>query len=392
MKKMTKNIFSLIIIFILMSLFFNTVPSEKIRNIQEIDEKPFQTNDSLIYNGYLRIYIVEPTSRWNMYDGRPYHNGFLDFAYDDTISLEYMKPIENSITWKGNVSEDNVFVIAAVFNPLANIAYAYPPSSKPFEAYYVDASAKTYPNQIGHNTRNDDITHTVFIEEGTANWCKNCPSMADALYNISKEIEVPFYYTAMIEDLNQKANNRLRNQLNIYGFPTLYIDGGKKVMMGGNPNVSYLKSLIEESSKSDVHDIDLELSVEWIGDGELKINYNITSLEEIKEKTFELNKIRGGKKKVRTLVKNIGEIDLSNVDWKIIVKGGIFERINHTTEGNIKNFPAGSNRIIKTRSRLFQLNGFGRIEIIVQVGSTVKTTTGFVFGKYVFVNNLRGEK
>jgi hypothetical protein len=32
------------------------------------------------YNGYLRVYVVEPTSRWDNYDADPYHFGFLDFA------------------------------------------------------------------------------------------------------------------------------------------------------------------------------------------------------------------------------------------------------------------------------------------------------------------------
>jgi thiol-disulfide isomerase/thioredoxin len=322
-----------------------------------------------------------------MYDGRPYHNGFLDFAYEDSLSLEYLNPIENSITWKGDVTKENVFVIAAVFNPQVNIGYAYPPSSKPFDAYYIDACAKASPDKTGHNIRTNDITHTVFIEEGTGSWCKNCPSMADVLYNISKENEISFYYAAMIEDMNQIANNRMRNQLNIYGFPTVYIDGGKKVLMGGNPNVSYLKSLIEECATSDVHDLNLNLSVKWIGDGELRITYNITSLEEIEEQLVKINKIRGGKKKVWIIVENIGEVDMSNVNWKIIVKGGIFDRINHTTEGQIKDFPSGVKKIIRTKSRLFQIYGYGRIEVIIQAGSTISIESGIILGKYVFINN-----
>ena len=32
------------------------------------------------YNGSLKIYIVEPESRWSMADDKPYHMGFLDFG------------------------------------------------------------------------------------------------------------------------------------------------------------------------------------------------------------------------------------------------------------------------------------------------------------------------
>ncbi|UCF49356.1 MAG: hypothetical protein JSU91_06295, partial [Thermoplasmatales archaeon] len=151
--------------------------------------------------------------------------------------------------------------------------------------------------------------------------------------------------------------------------------------------VSYLKSLIEECATSDVHDLDLNLSVKWIGDGELRITYNITSLEEIEEQMVKINKIRGGKKKVWTIVENIGEVDMSNVNWKIIVKGGIFDRINHTTEGQIKDFPSGVKKIIRTNSRLFQIYGYGRIEVIVQAGSTISIESGIILGKYVFINN-----
>jgi len=381
MKKRGKNIGVFLASLVLVSMLFNVISGEKIEHSQELKD-----ND-LAYNGYLRIYIVEPVSRWNMYGGRPYHNGFLDFAYDDSISLEYLKPFENLITWKGDVSEENVFVIAAIFNPIAEIGYAYPPSSKPFEAYYVDATAKAYPGQIGNNTRNNEVTHTVFIEEGTATWCKNCPSMADALHDISEENEYSFCYAAMIEDMNEKANSRIRDQLNIYGFPTTYIDGGKKVVMGGNPNITYLKSLIEECGKSDVHDIDLNLSVEWIGAGELKIDYKITSLEEVDEQNLEINKIKGGVKKVSALVKNTGEKKLSNVDWKIIVKGGIFDNIDHITEGKINDFPIDTEKTIKSKPGLFEIYGFGPIEIIIQIGSTVETTTGLALGKILFVKN-----
>jgi len=37
-----------------------------------------KTTDQIPYRGHLRIYIVEPESRWNMEDGNPYHYGFLD--------------------------------------------------------------------------------------------------------------------------------------------------------------------------------------------------------------------------------------------------------------------------------------------------------------------------
>jgi len=376
---------SLVIILMFLTLISNTTSSEQLSEITNANQIESLNDTQSVYTGMLRIYIVETTSRWNMYDGNPYHNGFLDFAYEDTLSLEYLKPVENTITWSGNVSKDNVFVIASIFNPNTNVGYAFPPSSKPFDAYFVDASAKAYPDQTGSNMRTNSITHSVFIEEGTATWCKNCPSMASALYNVSEDSSFPFYYVAMIEDVNDKANTRVRDQLNIYGFPTIYLDGGKQAMIGGNPDESEIESLIEQCATSDVHDISLNISVDWIGDGELLINYNVTSLEEVTEQSITINRIFGGRKKVRAIIENIGESDLSDVDWKITVKGGLLDRIDHNSEGTIKNFPAGRKKYIRTNYRPFQLRGYGRIEIVVQVGSTVKTESGILLGKYLFV-------
>ena len=52
------------------------------RSIEKLDERP--------YNGRLIVYVVEQVSRWNMQDGNPYHFGFLDFAFDDKLSIEYL--------------------------------------------------------------------------------------------------------------------------------------------------------------------------------------------------------------------------------------------------------------------------------------------------------------
>ena len=55
------------------------------------------------YEGVLRIYIAEPVSRWNMYDGEPYHYGFLDFAYNNEILIDYEDTKEDTIIWDGDV-------------------------------------------------------------------------------------------------------------------------------------------------------------------------------------------------------------------------------------------------------------------------------------------------
>ncbi len=80
---------------------------------------------------YLRAYIVESISRYRNNDGDKYHFGFLDYAFDEAISLDPDVDDgswEDTITWHGSdhedangddfgdVDYDNLDVIVAVFN------------------------------------------------------------------------------------------------------------------------------------------------------------------------------------------------------------------------------------------------------------------------------------
>ncbi len=84
------------------------------------------------------------------------------------------------------------------------------------------------------NEQNEDqeFVHTVFMEEGTATWCNNCPDVAKALNeHFLESDEHHFYYVVMVDDY-EKASKHLREDYNIYGFPTVFIDGGYGVVVG----------------------------------------------------------------------------------------------------------------------------------------------------------------
>jgi len=94
-----------------------------------------QNNESEEYNGQIRAYIVEPISRWNDRDGNPYHFGVLDIPLDRSLSLPYNNnayphPLDgrSDSTYEftriwigalhgfGDITKDNIMVIAAVFD------------------------------------------------------------------------------------------------------------------------------------------------------------------------------------------------------------------------------------------------------------------------------------
>ena len=257
-------------------------------------------NEGNKYQGQLRVYIVEIQSRWKMENRQHYQYALYDFAYDDPVSIRYQETYEHRVNWKGDVEEDNVIVMAALFNLEAHTGYAVPPDDRPFTAHYVDAAAAAIPGETGFNTKNEEFTHTVLVEKGTATTCPACPKMAKELHTIYESGEYPFYYVSMVVDESNDASRRM-SSYNLYYVPTAFYDGGTTVVVGGGLGVDYHKAIIESVGARDVHDLDLSLSVMWLGDGELDIDISITNLEELPNAPPEEPTITGpstGKKDV----------------------------------------------------------------------------------------------
>lgn len=108
-----------------------------------------------------------------------------------------------------------------------------------------------------------DETRYLLVEEGTAGWCSNCPDVASAIHKVHEQNEIPFYYISMIEDKNQKAQNRLKDDLNIYGFPTVYIDGGYTLIMGAGDFESKFKQSLSVAQSRSTPRILLNLTFKW---------------------------------------------------------------------------------------------------------------------------------
>ncbi len=242
-------------------------------------------SSQLAYSGMLRVYIVEPTSRWDNYDGDPYHFGFLDYAVEEELALPYGDTVEQTITWDpaaagySDVSPDNVMAIAAVFNPRAQEGHAYPPFRNPFDAYYVDAAAAASPGETGQNVNDGQFTHTVLVEEGTATWCPYCPAMAEALYTVYESQEIPFYFTALIGDKSTTASDRLSEDYNLYGYPTSFVDGGRSTLLGGGVDADAFRDAVGGAAMQDVHELDLSIATAW-NDGVMEMNVSVTNNEE----------------------------------------------------------------------------------------------------------------
>jgi len=60
-----------------------------------------KNNEASPYEGYVRVFISEIVSRYDTSGGSPYHFGFLDFAFDENISINTSSEFTDSIVWIG---------------------------------------------------------------------------------------------------------------------------------------------------------------------------------------------------------------------------------------------------------------------------------------------------
>lgn len=242
-------------------------------------------DDDGVYEGYLRVYVTEITSRWNGNDGNPFHFAFLSFAFNEEISVNYNDTYENTIVWNATeagfpgIEEDNVMILAAVFNSESHQGYADPPSGNSFDAYYLDAFATATPGNPGNNTVTEDFTHAVFCEVATATWCRGCPIASDAIFNISETHDYPFYSVSLVQDKSNEAETRLQDDYNILGYPTCFFDGGYEIQLGPASMESIYRDKIESCGQRDVHEFDFTTSVNWLGNDSIEISVDITNNE-----------------------------------------------------------------------------------------------------------------
>jgi len=117
-------------------------------------------NEAEEYNGHLRVYIIEPESRWNDANGDPLHFAVLDIPVDKNLALRRSlnnqqltaaETYDFSRTWRGSIvgyndiSRDNIMVIAAIFDKETDRAVQAAtarPDALPAAAGYTNVTAE----------------------------------------------------------------------------------------------------------------------------------------------------------------------------------------------------------------------------------------------------------
>lgn len=140
----------------------------------------------------------------------------------------------------------------------------------------------TYYTITVHEDENNDNNYVrnVFVEEGASNSCVSCPIVAKWLYDLYSSGEYNFYFVSLII-LEDKAAIRLsEEEYNLWALPTVYIDGGYKVILGGKHEKSEYAQAIRDAEYRETPNIQLTVDAEFNNNtNNLEYNVLIKNLE-----------------------------------------------------------------------------------------------------------------
>ena len=134
-----------------------------------------------------------------------------------------------------------------------------------------------------HKIIENERAHTVFGEFGTATTCGYCQYAHGALKEIYADGIYDFLYISLVDNKNPAAAGR-NDEYNLYGFPTIWFDGGYKVNVGAGSvaaaKAAYINSINQCNARA-VPDIDITLDVEWLGSAQMNIDVSLDNYETI---------------------------------------------------------------------------------------------------------------
>jgi hypothetical protein len=112
------------------------------------------------------------------------------------------------------------------------------------------------------DSSDDEFFHTVLVEEASYTDCYYCPLVADILYDLYSSDNYNFYYVTLIKTVD-KAISRLDNEYNLFGLPTVFVDGGYKVLLGGLHEKSEYAQAIRDAEARNVPKVRVTVNAEF---------------------------------------------------------------------------------------------------------------------------------
>lgn len=124
-----------------------------------------------------------------------------------------------------------------------------------------------------------EFTHTMFAELGTELPCSNCHVAREALHKVYTSNDYPFYYVSLVDFVDAAAIERI-DDYNLWGYPTVWFDGGYRVQVGGIPEAeAYYRQDLATCGARAVPHIDVNLTASWLGNAQINVEVSILNYE-----------------------------------------------------------------------------------------------------------------
>jgi thiol-disulfide isomerase/thioredoxin len=292
-----------------------------------------KNNEGSTYDGHIRAYIVEFESSMGWYDsgGYIYTMPFLDYAFDESISISVGGTWDDSVTWDGSpqyttVTEGNIMVIASVF-----------------ESNRVDDTVAATPGSGG-------APNTPSKPNGPSE------GVVDTEYEFSTKTQDP-------------------QEDDVY-YLFSWGDGTDSGWLGPFP---------EDTTQSASHS--------WEDGGEYKIKVKAKDVNGAESEWsiphtihiysgpgLDISSVSGGLFRVSALIRNPGILDATDVSWTISLDGGTI-LLGKECSGEMSTIPAGEEK--KVNSKL--ILGFGSTRITVTAEMPDGPSDSYSKGASVFL-------
>jgi len=119
----------------------------------------------------------------------------------------------------------------------------------------------------------------MFAELGTELPCPNCHVAREALHKVYTSNDYPFYYVSLVDFVDTAAIDRI-DEYNIWGYPTVWFDGGYRVELGGIPEgEAYYRQDLTDCGARAVPNIDVILTATWLGNAQIDIDVDVLNHE-----------------------------------------------------------------------------------------------------------------
>ncbi|HVQ00599.1 MAG TPA: PKD domain-containing protein, partial [Candidatus Thermoplasmatota archaeon] len=279
-----------------------------------------ENNEQTDYSGHLRVYILEKQStRWKDYNSQWYNHAFLDFIFNQAITIPAGGTYSDSKIWDGaahgygDISSENIQVILAVFGNTQHQGYSDPNDDDhdgdkaPFIAYYVDETIAATPQ---------------------TNNAPNKPGVPSG--PTTGKATVQYTYSGNTTDPDGD---------NIY-YMFDWGDGSNSNWLG--PYASGATVTANHAwTYGGTYDVKLKAK-----DAAVDSPWSDPLVVQITGPNLELVNLKGGLFKVRAVIHNPGDTAISNVNWQITLHNYVF--LGKLTTGENITIPANSNVTIQS--------------------------------------------